>query len=171
MPRGRVPRTQRASGFLVPGTSSLEFQPNSLDGTHMTTLPTPQTTQQVLDERYGRVRRRGTRWAVVVASAIAVLAVGAFACITVANSLNTVEADATGFQVVDSRTVVVEFQLSAPPGSAVACALEAQDVQHGVVGWKVVEIAAGETHARAFRETIPTVAEATTGFVNSCWVT
>ena len=135
----------------------------------MTTLPT--TTQQMLDERYGRVRGRGTRWGVVLAATIAALAVGAFAWMTVANSLNTVEADATGFQVVDSRTVVVEFQLSVHPGSAVACALEAQDVQHGVVGWKVVEIAAGEMRARAFRETIPTVGEATTGFVNSCWVT
>lgn len=129
------------------------------------------TTQQMLDERYGRVRRRGTRWAVIIASTIGALAIGAFAWMIVANSLNTVEADATGFHVVDARTVVVEFQLSAPPGSAVACALEAQDVQHGVVGWKVVEIAAGETHARAFRETVPTVGEATTGFVNSCWVT
>ena len=129
------------------------------------------TTQQMLDERYGRARRGRGRWVIVIVSAVALLAVGAFAWMTVANSLNTVEADATGFQVVDSRTVVVEFQVSAPAGSAVACALEAQDVQHGVVGWKVVEIAAGEASARAFRETIPTVGGATTGFVNSCWVT
>jgi len=129
------------------------------------------TTQQMLDERYGRTRPGRARWFVAIVSAVALLAVGAFAWMTVANSLNAVDADATGFQVVDSRTVVVEFQVSAPAGAEVACALEAQDVQHGVVGWKVVEMAAGETHARAFRETIPTVGEATTGFVNSCWVT
>ena len=35
---------------------------------------------------------------------------------------------------------------------------------------RVVEIEASDTHARAFRELIPTTAEATTGFVNSCWV-
>ena len=134
-------------------------------------MTTPQTTQQLLDERYGRVRRRGTRWAVVIASAVAVLAVGAFAWMTVSTAMNTVDADATGFEVVDSRTVVIEFQVSAPAGSAIACALEAQDVQHGVVGWKVVEIPAGETASRALRETVPTVGEATTGFVNSCWVT
>jgi len=129
------------------------------------------TTQEMLDERYGRTRSRRGRWVIAILSGIALLAVGAFAWMTVANSLNAVDADATGFQVVDSHTVVVEFQVSAPAGAAVACALEAQDVQHGVVGWKVVEIAPDETHARAFRETIPTVGEATTGFVNSCWVT
>ena len=132
---------------------------------------TPRSTQQMLDERYGRTRSGPGRWATAVVAAIVLLAVGAFAWMTVSNSLDAVDADATGFQVVDSRTVVVEFQVSAPAGSAVACALEAQDVEHGVVGWKVVEIAAGEARARAFRETIPTVGEATTGFVNSCWVT
>ncbi|QIG40226.1 DUF4307 domain-containing protein [Microbacterium sp. 4R-513] len=128
------------------------------------------TTQQMLDERYGRTRRGATRWVIGVAVALALVAVGAFAWLTVANSLNAVDVDTTGFQVVDERTVTLEFQLSAPTGSSIACTLEAQDEQHGVVGWRVVEIPAGETHARAFRETIPTVAEATTGFVNSCWV-
>lgn len=129
------------------------------------------TTQQMLDERYGRTRRSGRRWIVVVAAAVGVLAVGAFSWLTVANSLNAVDVDTTGFQVVDERTVTLEFQVSAPAGSSIACTLEAQDPEHGVVGWKVVEIPAAETHARAFRETIPTVAGATTGFVNSCWVT
>ena len=62
------------------------------------------------------------------------------------------------------------FQITAPRGAAVACALEAQDEEHGVVGWRVVELPASDLHARAFREVIPTTAPATTGFVNSCWV-
>jgi len=128
------------------------------------------TTQQMLDERYGRTRRRGSRWVVIVAVAVGAVAIGAFAWLTVSNSINSVDVDTTGFQVVDGRTVTLEFQVSAPAGSSIACTLEAQDAEHGVVGWKVVEIPASETHARAFRETIPTVAEATTGFVNSCSV-
>jgi hypothetical protein len=131
----------------------------------------PPSTQRMLDERYGRTGRGRGRWAIATAAAIALLVIGALAWMTVSNSLNSVDADATGFEIVDPRTVVVEFQVSAPAGSAVACALEAQDVEHGVVGWKVIEIAPGEARARAFRETIPTVGEATTGFVNSCWVT
>lgn len=129
------------------------------------------TTQQQLDERYGRTRRRGSRWAVAGGAALALTAVGALGWVTVSGSLSAVDVRATGFVVVDERTVLVEFQVSAPTGSAVACALEAQDVEHGVVGWKVVELPASDTPVRAFRETIPTVAEATTGFVNSCWVT
>ncbi|MEU1970085.1 DUF4307 domain-containing protein [Microbacterium sp. NPDC019599] len=129
------------------------------------------TTQEMLDERYGRTRRGGRRWIVVIGGLIALVAVGAFAWLTVANSLNAVDVDTTGFQVVDERTVTLEFQVSAPAGSAIACALEAQDEGHGVVGWKVVEIPPAATHAQAFQETIPTIAEATTGFVNSCWVT
>ncbi len=37
-----------------------------------------------------------------------------------------------------------------PAGTSVACAIEAQDEEHGVVGWKVVEIPASDTHLRAF---------------------
>ena len=55
-------------------------------------------------------------------------------------------------------------------GEAVTCALEAQDTEHGVVGWRVVEYPADPAHTRAFSETIPTIAEATTGFVSSCWI-
>jgi hypothetical protein len=128
------------------------------------------TTQQMLDERYGRTRRGATRWIALVAIAVGAAAVIAFAWLTVANSINSVDVDTTGFQVVDQRAVTLEFQVSAPAGASIACTLEAQDAEHGVVGWKVVEIPAAETHARAFRETIPTLAEATTGFVNSCWV-
>lgn len=128
------------------------------------------TTQEMLDERYGR-RGRPARWLVWTGAAVATIAVGWLAWATVSNSLNAVDADATGYQVVDARSVVLEFQISAPAGATVACALEAQDEQHGVVGWKVVELPAAQTHARAFRETIPTVAAATTGLVNSCWVT
>jgi hypothetical protein len=128
------------------------------------------TTQQMLDERYGRTRRRSTRWIIAGAIAIAVIAVGAFAWMTIANSLSAVDTDTTGFAITDEHSVVIEFQVSAPAGSSIACALEAQDTEHGVVGWKIVEIPAADTHAQAFRETVPTVAEATTGFVNSCWV-
>jgi hypothetical protein len=129
------------------------------------------TTQEMLDERYGRTRRPGTRWVLFGAVAVAIIAVGAFAWMTIANSLSAVDADTTGFTIVDEHSVIVEFQMSAPVGATIACVVEAQDEGHGIVGWKVVEIDASDSRARAFRETVPTIAEATTGFVNSCWVT
>ncbi len=99
------------------------------------------------------------------------MAAVAFLWQTVATSAQSVSADTTSFVVVDEHTVEVNVQISAPAGAAVACALEAQDVEHGVVGWRVVEFAASDAHTQAFQERIPTVAAATTGFVNSCWVT
>lgn len=129
------------------------------------------TTQQQLDERYGRTGGRRGRWIIAIFVAAALVGTAAFGWLTVSNSLSAVDVDTTGFEIADERTVIISFQVGAPIGSTVACALEAQDVEHGVVGWKIVELPASDSHTRAFRETLPTVAEATTGFVNSCWVT
>lgn len=134
------------------------------------TTPGP-TTQDILDERYGRGRSASRRWTMAAAVGVAVIAVGLFAWMTVANSMDAVSAETTGFEVVDGHGVSLRFQVSAPAGRSIACALEAQDEEHGVVGWRVVEYAASDMHVRAFHEPIPTIAEATTGLVNACWVT
>jgi hypothetical protein len=129
------------------------------------------TTQEMLDERYGRRRSRRRRvlgWMVVGAVASA-LVVG-LGWATVARSLAAVDVDDTGYAVADRRTVTVSFQFSAPPGVTIACALEAQDEDHGIVGWRIVQYPPSEARAQSFTETIPTVALATTGLVNSCWV-
>ncbi|MCR2812165.1 DUF4307 domain-containing protein [Microbacterium sp. zg.Y1090] len=129
------------------------------------------TTQQFLDERYGRrTSRRLTRVWWIVVGAVAVVATVALGWSTVATSLAAIDVDATGYAVVDDRTVTVTFQIVAPTDSTVACALEAQDEEHGVVGWRVVELPLEGGQMRAFTETIPTLAPATTGLVNSCWV-
>lgn len=128
------------------------------------------TTQDMLDERYGRGRRRGRRWVLWAGIAVAVAVVALFGWSTVQGALDDVDFDTAAFEVTDAHAVTLGFQITAPPGSAVACALEAQDEGHGVVGWRVVELPASEAHSRAFREVIPTTALATSGFVNSCWV-
>lgn len=129
------------------------------------------TTQDMLDQRYGRTRSPRRRWAIGAAAAVGAIVVGLFLWTTVSSSLDAVDVDTTGFEIVDEHSVVLSFQVTAPVGRAVACAIEAQDEEHGVVGWRVVELPASQEHAQAFRETIPTTAPATTGFVNSCWVT
>lgn len=129
------------------------------------------TTQQLLDERYGRrPSRRATRTWWIAVAVIAVAATVALGWSTVATSMASIDVDATGYEVVDERTVTVTYQVVAPADGTIACALEAQDVEHGVVGWRVVEHDVRGGDAQAFTDTIPTVAEATTGLVNSCWV-
>ena len=129
------------------------------------------TTQDMLDERYGRAISPRRRWTVGIAVAIVVVVIGLFAWMTVSSTMDDVDVDTTGFAVDDSRSVTLSFQITAPAGRSVACALEAQDEEHGVVGWKIVEYDPSDLRTRAFRETIPTTAEATTGLVNDCWVT
>ena len=126
------------------------------------------TTATELDERYGRTRRRRLPW--IIAGAIALLLVGAFAWMTVAQSMSSVDADDLGFELVDEHAVDVRFQVTGVQGKDVVCVLEALDEEFGVVGWKIVEIPAGDAHALTRAERIPTVAEATTGLVNTCWV-
>lgn len=128
------------------------------------------TTQQLLDERYGRTRTAGRRWGLWIAIGLGLVAAGLIAWMTVASAADAVDTDTTGFRVVDERTVEVSFQFTSPPNRAVACAVEAQDEEHGTVGWKVVEFAATDAHGQAHRVTLPTTAAATTGFVNNCWV-
>ena len=89
---------------------------------------------------------------------------------TVAQSMASVDADDLGFVLVDEYSVEVSFQVTGVQGRDVVCALEALDEEFGVVGWKIVDIAAGESHSQARKVTIPTVSEATTGLVNTCWV-
>ena len=129
------------------------------------------TTQQMLDERYGRRPAGSRRWGIWVAIAVGAVIAALFAWMTIAAAAESVDADTTGFRLVDDRTVEVTFQFTAPPGRGVACAVEAQDEEHGTVGWKVVEFEATDTHGQAHRATLPTTAVATTGFVNNCWLT
>ncbi len=126
------------------------------------------TTAQELDDRYGRTRRGRTPW--IVGIAIAALLVGAFGWMTVTSQMNAVDSDDLGYELVDEHSVTVRFQVTGVAGKDVACVVEALDEEFGVVGWKVVEIPAGDSHSQAVSATVPTVAAATTGLVNSCWV-
>jgi hypothetical protein len=129
------------------------------------------TTQDMLDERYGRTSSPRRRWTIGILAGIGAILAGLFAWMTVASTMDDVGIDTTGFTVDDARTVTLSFQITAPVGRSVACAIEAQDEDHGIVGWRIVEFPGSELSARAFREPIPTTAEATTGLVNACWVT
>lgn len=129
------------------------------------------TTQQMLDDRYGR-RRSGAsrRWLWAVGAAALVAAVALVAWMSFANPTDAVDAEASGFTIHGARTMSLTYQVTAPAGADVACVLEADDTQHGVVGWRVVRFTTPSAHTQLRTQTIPTVAEATTGLVNTCWV-
>lgn len=107
-------------------------------------------------------------WSIV--AVIGAASVGLLAWMTALNPANSVHAEATGFDLTDEHSVTVRFQLTAPAGTVTACAIEALDEEFGVVGWRVVEFEASDAPIRPFTETVPTVAAATTGLVNACWL-
>lgn len=126
------------------------------------------TTAQQLDDRYGRTRGRKGPW--IAGIAVAVVLVVAFGWMTVSQSMSSVDSDDLGFDLVDEHSVDVRFQVTGVQGKDVVCIVEALDEEFGVVGWKLVDIAAGDSHSQAVSATVPTVSAATTGLVNTCWV-
>lgn len=131
---------------------------------------TSAATQDLLDDRYGRRTGPGRRIGWIVLGIVAAAMVGYLAWTTVASSVDTVDVDTTGYQVHDAHSVSVQFQITVRAGAPVACAIEAQDTEHGIVGWQIVEYPASDQHSRAFDVTLPTTAEATTGLASSCWI-
>jgi Domain of unknown function (DUF4307) len=129
-------------------------------------------TDPALDARYGRrpPLSRRARWAAIVSAAVLLLAGGIW---FVAGSLGSaaLETNDTGHHVNDQYSVTVSFALSVPPGSATSCALQAQNDQHGIIGWKIVDIPASDHFSRSFTETVRTAERAFTGLIYRCWLT
>lgn len=126
------------------------------------------TTALELDERYGRTRKRRTP--LIIGGLIGVIVVAIAGWVTVTQSMSSVGADDLGFELVDEHSVTVRFQVTMTQDRDVVCAVQALDEEFGVVGWKIVEIPATDSHSQQLSTTVPTVAQATTGLVNTCWV-
>lgn len=136
------------------------------------TAPTlPADVQAELDDRYGRTRSpRARRWMWIAAAGLALVVGGYLAWTVTAQSADAVDVDTTAYRIIDAHQIEVDFQVTLRRGAAVTCAIEAQDTEHGIVGWRVISYPADPAHSRRFIETIPTVAEATTGLATSCWI-
>lgn len=128
------------------------------------------STADRLDLRYGRVRSRRSRVVAVIIAAFLAAVIAVIGWSIIAAQFDSVNGTATGFTVTDEHTITISLRITGPAGRPVACALEAQDPDHGVVGWRVVAYPAADEVTRMFEETLPTLAEATTGLVKSCWV-
>lgn len=127
--------------------------------------------------RYGRTpgRRRRER-GLLVGGGIALVAVLvawlAWAGLGGGTSGPALEAKDLGHRLLpDERAVEVRWSLSVPAGTATACVLQALDEDYTVVGWKTVELPAGDRDIRAFTERVRTARTAVTGLISHCWVT
>ncbi|GAB3613932.1 DUF4307 domain-containing protein [Humibacter ginsengisoli] len=123
--------------------------------------------------RYGRTARtrRRDRWLLV---ALGVFIVVVVACWTVWAGLDQVRGsgitvDTGANQVLDDQHVKVSYTVSSDAGASVACAIEAQDVDFTVTGWKIVQLPRSSQTTRSFTTTVRTMQPSVSGSVDSCW--
>lgn len=123
--------------------------------------------------RYGRTastKRRDRMLLIALGAVIVVVMV----CWTLWAGLDqvrgsSVNVDTGANSVVDSQHVQVTFTVSAEAGASVACAIEAQDVEFTVTGWKIVQLPISQKTTRSFTETVRTSQPSVSGSVDSCW--
>jgi hypothetical protein len=131
--------------------------------------------------RYGRTagtRRRDVGLLIGLGAAV-IVAIAAWLVWGGWNGLNelvggsgggpSISADSGSDNVLDARRVEVSYTVTAPAGVPVACAIEAEDVNFTVTGWKVVRLPISSETTRSFTTTVRTVAPSVTGDVSSCW--
>ena len=129
------------------------------------------TQQTNLEERYGRSRQRGIDRRIGWSVAVGALLLGvAFLLFSGWQNSNRVSYNVVHYEVVEATTVRVDFEVTAPAESTVACALEALSESRATVGWRIIEWSTGDQLTRRFNESLTTTYAATTGNVRSCWL-
>lgn len=131
------------------------------------------TPTDELAARYGTTSTRRKRTRVTVIALVVVLLVGfaTWAAVSVLrNQTASLAATDIGFHLVDDRTVTVTFRISVPDDTAVSCAIQALNKSYGVVGYSIVDLPPSEHRTTTYTETVRTVEPATTGLIDSCWL-
>ncbi|MHB1234765.1 MAG: DUF4307 domain-containing protein [Microbacteriaceae bacterium] len=127
-----------------------------------------------LDLRYGRTRgkRRRDRW---IAWTVAAACVAGFSGWTIwvglGSANSSLSATDIGFHVLDRYQVRVTYTVSMPPGTTARCALQAQNADHAIVGWKIVPVPASTGWNQSVSQLVKTSELAVTGLIYRCWVT
>lgn len=133
----------------------------------------PQAAQsgtQSLEERYGTSRQLGLdRRVAWIVAALAVAGGLAFLLFSGWREVSAIETQDIGRTFHSDTEVEVRFQVTAPPDTPVACAVEAQNATKAVVGWKVVELPVTEQRTHAVTTSLLTTNRAETGHVRECW--
>jgi hypothetical protein len=134
---------------------------------------TPTTTQQRLDERYGRTpgAERRTRRLMVVAG---IVFAAVFTAWVVWGGLSGTKAELEvrdlGYANVTDTSIDVRWEVSVAPGTPVGCAVQALNENFGIVGWRIIELPASPERTRVLVETIRTAERAVTGLPYRCWL-
>jgi hypothetical protein len=138
-------------------------------------MPVQGFSANVLESRYGRVHKHRVRegWIIAgfAAAALAVFLVWALGVNGIGGRASTLTSTLTGTSISqDGMRVTVHYTVNVTPGTAYNCAIEAQDENHAIVGWKVVSSPGVPSAGSAHQETIRTVQPAVAGLIYDCWL-
>ena len=131
-------------------------------------------SSDVFAERYGRTpaNRRRTLTVGIVAGAAVLVVVGAWVVwVGLFGPSSSLESRDLGYVTREDASVDIRFEVTAAPGAAVSCALQALNQQFAIVGWKVVELPPSDERTRAFDENVRVTEPAVTGLIYRCWLT
>ena len=81
------------------------------------------------------------------------------------------EARDTTHEVLGPTAVRVSWEVTAEPGTTSACAIQALNGAFAIVGWRILELPAGDVPTRSFTTELLTSEPAVTGSVYRCWLT
>lgn len=119
-----------------------------------------------LDDRYGRRPRRGLgRLAAVV---FGVVLVAGTVVVGVRFADQPVRAETVSYEHLDDARIELTFRITARPGTAVACTVEALDATRGQVGFTEVDVPAHETAQNLATVEIATQGPAVSAQVVGC---
>ena len=131
------------------------------------------TTQQRLDERYGRspqAERRTRRIMIVAAALFAVVFTAWVVWGGLSGTSAEIETRDLGYANITQTSIDVRWEVSVAPGTEVTCAMQALNESFGIVGWRVIELPASSDRTRMFTETLRTAEPAVTGLPYECWL-
>jgi hypothetical protein len=124
-----------------------------------------------IDARYGRTRNRNVD-RLLVFGTIGLVIVGVIVWALFGgwggNAVSVTHTD-IGF-TLDEENVSLTYQVSAPPGSEVSCALESMSESFASVAWKVVTLEPSEQRTRVFTESMRAIREPNSAYVVHCWI-
>ncbi|QEO09571.1 DUF4307 domain-containing protein [Protaetiibacter larvae] len=131
-------------------------------------------TASELDARYGRTPGRRARLrllAILAGVGVAVVVIAWVIWVGLLGPAASLDTNDIGFEATSPSSVEVRWELTAPAGSAVSCAVKAVSEKHAVVGWKVVEVEPSTATSRRLSTTLRTSEPAVSGLIYRCWLT
>jgi len=131
------------------------------------------TTQQRLDERYGRTAgaEHRTRRLMIIAGVIFAVVVTAWVVWGGLSGTNAeLETRELGYANITDTSIDVRWEVSVAQGTEVSCAIQALNESFGIVGWRIVDLPESTERTRVFIETLRTAELPVTGLPYRCWV-